>query len=73
VISFDLDKELAEVFIAPSVVKINAENFKVGFEQELYRCVVHGVLHIFGYEDKPGKKRAAMWKKQELILRKVLA
>lgn len=71
VISFDLGKDYAEIFIAPSVVKENAFIFKTEFKEELYRCVIHGVLHIFGFNDKIKKEKNIMWKAQEAILKKI--
>ncbi|MFH1621569.1 MAG: rRNA maturation RNase YbeY [Candidatus Omnitrophota bacterium] len=69
VISFCIEKDYAEVFIAPCVIRENAQKFKVEFNDELYRCVIHGILHIFGFTDKSNKHRAKMWNKQERILK----
>jgi rRNA maturation RNase YbeY len=71
VISFRLSDEYAEVFIAPCVVKSNADSFGVDFEEELFRCTIHGILHIFGYRDKIKKEKIKMWRRQEAILKKV--
>lgn len=73
VVSFNLGEDYAEVFVAPCVVKSNAKVFRVKFQEELYRCVIHGVLHIFGFKDKFKKQRAKMWKRQECLLKKVYA
>jgi probable rRNA maturation factor len=35
---------------------------------ELQLLVVHGVLHLLGYDDKPGSERDRMWMVQETIL-----
>ncbi|MFC1646578.1 rRNA maturation RNase YbeY [Candidatus Omnitrophota bacterium] len=72
VISFNLEKDYAEIFIAPYVVKINAVKFGVGFEEELHRCAVHGILHIFGFNDESKKEKSIMWKRQENILSKII-
>ena len=68
VIAFNLGDRVAEVFIAPSVVWDNSNRFGVGFKEELLRCVVHGVLHVFGFNDTTAKAKNIMWKKQEAIL-----
>ncbi|NQU18825.1 rRNA maturation RNase YbeY [bacterium] len=73
VISFNLGDDYAELFIAPCVVKDNARIFDVGFEEELYRCTIHGILHIFGFRDKTKKEKARMWRRQEAILREVFS
>lgn len=41
-----------DVFISIERVKDNAKDFKVSFEEELNRVIVHGVLHFCGYKDK---------------------
>ena len=41
-----------DIFISIERVRENADNFKVSFEQELRRVMVHGVLHLCGYFDK---------------------
>jgi rRNA maturation RNase YbeY len=33
-------------------VRENANDFKVSFEEELRRVMIHGVLHYCGYKDK---------------------
>ena len=55
IISFDycVGKELhGDIFISIDRVKENAKDFKVLFEDELNRVLVHGVLHYCGYKDK---------------------
>jgi rRNA maturation RNase YbeY len=41
-------------------VKENALKLKVPFEQELYRVIFHGVLHLIGYKDKTASQKEAM-------------
>ena len=41
-----------DIFISIERVKDNAEDFKVSFDDELKRVIVHGVLHYCGYKDK---------------------
>ncbi len=42
--------ELGDVFIAPSVVRVNAERHGVPFGEELSLMVVHGLLHLLGWD-----------------------
>lgn len=42
----------AELYISVDRVKENAAQFGVSFLEELYRIVIHGFLHLAGYEDK---------------------
>lgn len=41
-----------DVFISTERVADNALDFKVTFEEELHRVMVHGILHYCGYKDK---------------------
>lgn len=68
VIAFNIDDNHAEVFIAPGVVRDNAKDFNVTFKEELNRCIIHGILHIFGYRDEKKIDKKRMWDKQEKIL-----
>ena len=55
IISFDysVGNELhGDIFISVERVRENANDFKVSFEEELRRVMIHGVLHYCGYKDK---------------------
>lgn len=42
--------------------------------EELVRLVVHGTLHVLGYDhpEGPGRMRSTMWRRQERYVRKVM-
>lgn len=42
--------------------------------EELVRLVVHGTLHVLGYDhpEGPGRTRSAMWRRQERYVRRLL-
>lgn len=42
----------AELYISIDRVKENAAQYGISFLEELYRIVIHGFLHLAGYEDK---------------------
>ncbi|MEM0541525.1 rRNA maturation RNase YbeY [Flavobacterium sp. j3] len=68
IISFDysIGKELhGDIFISVERVAENASDFKVGFEEELRRVMVHGVLHYCGYKDKSREDELVMRQKEE--------
>jgi rRNA maturation RNase YbeY len=68
IISFDysIGKELhGDIFISIERVAENAADFKVGFEEELRRVMVHGVLHYCGYKDKSREEELVMRQKEE--------
>lgn len=54
-ISFSYNSENkinGDIFISIDRVKENSVFFKTSFEDELYRVMIHGFLHLLGFEDK---------------------
>ncbi len=41
---------LGDIIIAPSVAEQHAQDFDSTFEQELYLIVIHGILHLLGFD-----------------------
>lgn len=67
IISFDntVGNELhGDVFISIERVADNASDFKVSFEEELKRVMIHGVLHYCGYKDKTDADQEIMTAKE---------
>lgn len=63
IITFDYtseDKVSGELYISTDRVRDNAKKFKVSFEQELHRVMIHGVLHLCGYGDKNEAQQKVM-------------
>ena len=65
---------LGEVIICPSVVKKNAKIFGLPFEKELSKVLIHGILHLLGYNHESSKKKSSeMERKQNYYLSKIKA
>jgi rRNA maturation RNase YbeY len=64
------NKKLLEgdIFISIDRIKENAKKFDVAFENELRRVIIHGVLHLIGYNDKSSDQKSLMRKKEDLYL-----
>ncbi|MDE6611498.1 MAG: rRNA maturation RNase YbeY [Muribaculaceae bacterium] len=46
-----------DLYISLDTVRSNAEGLGVGYERELFRVIIHGVLHLCGINDKgPGER-----------------
>lgn len=60
--------ELGDVFIAPGVVRANARRDGVVFEDELTLMVVHGMLHLLGWDHVADDDAAAMEKREGELL-----
>jgi rRNA maturation RNase YbeY len=68
VISFDytMGNEIGgDIFISVERVADNAKDFKVSFEEELMRVMIHGVLHYCGYKDKGESNEELMRSKED--------
>ena len=68
IISFDysLGNEIhGDIYISVERVRENAEEFKVSFEEELKRVMIHGVLHYCGYKDKSESDESLMRSKED--------
>lgn len=66
------DKKLSsEIFISVPRVRENAKKFKVPFENELNRVMIHGILHLCGYKDKTTVKKKEMRKREDYYLREL--
>jgi probable rRNA maturation factor len=62
----------ADVIISLDSVKTNSVKFKTRFESELYRVVIHGILHLCGYKDKSDKQKKLMRKKENEYMKSVI-
>ena len=60
IITFDYtegNRISGDLFISLDTVRNNAEQFDQPYERELYRVIIHGVLHLCGINDKgPGER-----------------
>lgn len=60
IITFDYDEDdiiSGDLVISLDTVRSNAELFSKPYEEELYRVIIHGILHLCGINDKgPGER-----------------
>ena len=75
VLSFKLDRRefgqkggLGDIFISLDTARRNAKIYSTRFEDEIVLYVIHGILHLFGYDDETVKSRARMSKRQGAVL-----
>lgn len=57
-----------DIFVSIDRVKENAKNLGVPFLPELYRVLVHGLLHLLGFNDKNERDRACMREKEDACI-----
>lgn len=60
---------LGEIFICPKVAKQYAEKNHINPFEELCRYVVHGILHLIGFEDEKPDLRIPMKRKENACLK----
>ena len=60
IITFDYDEDdiiSGDLVISLDTVRSNAELFSKPYEEELFRVIIHGILHLCGINDKgPGER-----------------
>ena len=63
IITFDYSENdviSGDIFISVDTVSTNAEKFGQTFTNELYRVIIHGILHLCGIDDKAVGARTIM-------------
>jgi rRNA maturation RNase YbeY len=71
VITFDYSsfpEVSGDVMISLDRVKDNAEMMKQTFQDEFYRVVFHGLLHLCGYKDKSNDEAIVMREREDYYL-----
>jgi probable rRNA maturation factor len=79
VISFGFDRPtkkdpvIGDVYIAPAVATKNAKARRQPVREEIVRLLVHGTLHVLGYDHPDDARREAspMWRRQEQLVRRL--
>ena len=61
---------ISEIYISIERVEENAEKFSTGFNEEVKRVMIHGILHLCGYSDHTPMLKAEMTKMEDRYLEK---
>ena len=77
VIAFRLphdDVVMGDIYICPFVAQAAARRLKISRREELIRLVVHGTLHVLGFDHPAGAERVSspMWRRQERYVRRLV-
>lgn len=61
------DPLTGDLYLCPWVAARQARRFGVSLRQEVVRLLVHGTLHVLGYDHPEGdaRTRSPMWRRQE--------
>jgi rRNA maturation RNase YbeY len=58
----------SDIFISIDRVKENAEALQIRFVDELHRVMIHGVLHLIGFDDKTADLKQKMQQEEDRSL-----
>jgi len=58
------------IVISTQDAEKNAALYKVSLDEELFRLVIHGILHLLGFNDGNSSERGLMKRKENYFLRK---
>ena len=61
-----------DIYISIDRVAENAQHYGFSFDAELYRVILHGVLHLCGYGDKTNEEQTLMRAKEDCYLTQTL-
>ena len=66
---------VGDVYVATDVARRSARERGIPLREELVRLVVHGTLHVAGWDHPTGPTRteSGMWRRQERVVRRVLS
>jgi len=71
--NFNQDETLSgELYISLERIRENSKKYNCTVEEELDRVIIHGILHLIGYEDNDKTSKARMRRKESEYLKKRL-
>lgn len=62
------ENDLGDLFLCVPYVKEQAKRFGVSYREECLRMIIHGVLHLLGYDHQEENEAKIMFEKQESLL-----
>lgn len=71
IITFDYTEDdviSGDIFISVDTVSSNAAELGIGFDKELRRIIIHGILHLCGFKDKQPDDKAEMTRQEDSAL-----
>ena len=68
VLTFDLGSGIGEIIICPQVAQANAKAHQTSTDKEIILYVIHGILHLAGYDDHSPQDILQMRKMEKELL-----
>ncbi len=66
-------RHLGEIYLCYEKIKEQAKEYKITTKEEFVRMLVHGLLHLVGYDHMNSVDAPKMFKKQEAIIKECLS
>lgn len=66
------EKDLGDIFICANQIRLQAKENNISEKEEMIRMLVHGVLHILGYDHMQEVDAKKMFALQEKFVKKIL-
>ena len=60
VLTFDLGENIGEIIICPRIARAQAQAHQTTTENEIILYVIHGILHLGGFDDRRSKDKIKM-------------
>ena len=72
IITFDFSENeklvSGDLYISHERVRENAKSYNATFDEEIRRVMVHGILHLLGFDDKTSEEKMNMRKRENELL-----
>ena len=71
IITFDYSEKdtiAGDLFISIDTVRSNSQQYNTDFIEELHRVMIHGILHLCGFQDKTPEDEKAMRDRENAAL-----
>ena len=62
---------LGDLAISLEYIKNQSENKRIVFDNEIKKLIIHGILHLNGYDHENAEDEKKMTNKQNYILNKI--
>ncbi len=69
VLTFDLGDGMSEIIICPQIAAAHAKTYQSSTEGEIILYVIHGILHLAGYDDHLDQDIRQMRRMEEKLLK----
>jgi probable rRNA maturation factor len=67
------DLPLGDVVVSPEYVSGSAKDKNIDYNNEIILVIIHGVLHLLGFDHDTGEREREMWRVQDALVQRYLA